>query len=168
MSKHIEPGFNRLSAAAWNAIIPEEDESVFTKTVYHLDMNVKEALQAGAILSPQGQTKGNALIYAVWMRNFGLLRLLLKNGFDPNDVAFTAKGEHPSTALDAVANCYHDGDGKVDEMVLDAMHELLREYGAKYISEMEASGECQRNQPTENSHGSSDAKTPQPTKNQKA
>lgn len=124
-----------VSSADWNRILPGENESVFTRWMYSRHHEVLGALDAGALIVPPGQTGGHALIYAVWQRDFGLLRELLKHGCDPNQLGFTAASEEPSTALDAIADSYHDGDGKFDEMVLDAMFALVREHGGKYVGE---------------------------------
>jgi hypothetical protein len=140
MSKHLEPGFDPSSAAAWNEVIPEEGESVFNRMVYQSDLSdmelIRRALAAGAVLAPPGQTMGHALIYAVWTRNFDLLKLLLEHGFDPNQHAFTAEGEVPSTVRDAVADCYHDGNGEADELALNAMERLLRKHGGRFACDL--------------------------------
>ena len=138
MTPHHQPNFDPTSAAHWDAIVPGAEQSVFSHMVYSLENDVTQALAAGAALVPRGQTTGHALIYAVWGRNYGLLKRLLEHGFDPNALGYTAEGEYPQTALDAVADAYHDGGDKIDEMALDAMHSLLRKFGGKYACELPA------------------------------
>lgn len=141
MSKHLQSGFDPNSAADWNEIIPEECESVFNNMIYETDPPdmdlIRQALAAGAVLAPPGQTMGHALIYAVWMRNLDLLKMLLEHGFDPNQLAFTAGGEVPSTVRDAVADSYHECDDEADEWVSDAMEKLVRKYRACFACELE-------------------------------
>jgi len=163
MKPHLHPDFDQMSAAAWNAMVPGRNESVFSSMVYGLEDDVKQALMSGASLVPPGQTMGHALIYAVWGRHFGLLGMLLEHGFDPNALAWTAEGEISGTALDAVASCYHDGKGEIDEMVLDAMHALLREYGGKYESELRREEQIQHaDMPTPAQAPSSESATRNP------
>lgn len=141
MSKHLQAGFDPTSAAAWNEIIPEECESVFNQMIYETDPPdmdlIRQALAAGAVLAPPGQTMGHALIYAVWKRDLDLLKLLLEHGFDPNQLANTAEGEVPSTVLDAVADSYHECDDEADELVSDAMEKLVRKYRACFAGDLE-------------------------------
>ncbi|MCH7228074.1 hypothetical protein [Haloferula sp. A504] len=130
------PSVGNASDIDWNRILPDEGESVFNRWIYLRHHDVHDALDAGALLAPPGQSSGHALIYAVWSRDFGLLRDLLKRGFEVNQLGFTGEGEHPVTALDAVAEDYHCSDGKIDKIVLDAMHALLREHGGLYACEL--------------------------------
>lgn len=141
MSKHLQPEFDPSSAAAWNEIIPEEGESVFNLTIYQSnppDMDlVRKALAAGSVLAPPGQKMGHTLIYAVWKRDLDLLKLLLEHGFDPNQLAYTAEGDVPSTALDAVADSYHECDDKADELALNAMERMLRNHHGCFAYDLE-------------------------------
>lgn len=137
MKPHEKPGFDRTSAAAWDAIVPGRNESVFNHAVYEGD-DVTDALAAGASLVPPGQTMGHALIYAVWGRDYGLLKILLERGFDPNAFGCTAPGELPQTTLDEVYDAYHEIDEKEEEKVLDEMVALLRKHGGKKRHELPA------------------------------
>ncbi|MDR3575067.1 MAG: ankyrin repeat domain-containing protein [Anaerolineaceae bacterium] len=69
------------------------------------------------------------LIAAIMSNNFLLVRMLLKAGANPNTLAF--KDEEPTNALDAAYDDYCAQETKAETMNLDAIVELLKEYGAK-------------------------------------
>jgi len=135
------PDFSRIESllaqgADFNEIDPEDGQTVFSSIVEDHHHEIYDFIRMGAKPSVREQTSGHALIYAIWSLNYGLLRGLLQNGADPNQIAFTDPGDDPGTALDTVNDDLHCDQDPHAQAVLNAMGELLKEQGGRYACEL--------------------------------
>jgi len=81
---------------------------------------------------------------AVMVNDFLLLGLFLRAGANPNAIA--CKTEEPQTALDIACGDYCVQDTTAEELNIDAIVELLKQYGGKGYREQEK----EKNSPTKN------------------
>lgn len=142
--KAMRPDYERLrallsSGADFNEIDPEDGDTVYSTFFENHNDPLFDFVSMGARLSVPEQRGGHPLIYAVWELNFGLLRQLLKDGADPNQLGFTDPGDLSMTALDAVADGFHAEDDPHAHTVLKAMDALLKQYGGHYANKPIAS-----------------------------
>ena len=121
-----------------NAQIEEDDgETIFTRAVglNHDRHYIYELLQVGAKADAPSCNGATPLSLAVMENDFLLVQMLLRAGANPNTIAY--RDEEPQTALDTALGDYCVQETKSGEMNLDAIVQLLREYGGKERRELE-------------------------------
>ena len=121
-----------------NALL-EDGETVFTQVVFcRRDRDyIHMLIDLGASPDVPPCAGATPLVLAIYQNDYLLVRLLLEHGANPNTPSYG--DEEPQTALDALDGDYCVQETTSDRMNLDAIRQLLLEYGAVHYRDM-ASG----------------------------
>ena len=126
-----------LKGANLNAT-DDEGETLFTRAIKLCPYReyIQKLLELGALADAPSCAGITPLVASVYQNDFLLVRLMLKRGANPNTVIYTK--DVPSTALDILEGDYCAQETKADEMNLDAIRQILFDYGAVRFRDLPA------------------------------
>jgi ankyrin repeat protein len=114
----------------------EQGETLFTRAIKecpHRDY-IHKLLELGGVADAPSCAGITPLVACVYQNDFLLVRLMLQRGANPNTVVYNQ--DVPSTALDVLEGDYCAQETKADEMNLDAIRQVLLDYGAVRVRDL--------------------------------